>query len=194
MKKTTAVFLSVLTVAHFSLANSLEDRVNQLEQKVKQLEERLNQLEGRSIIQNQNKQKESMLLNENKPAVEYVLLEKKFHKGENKLYDRDDKILFVFNITSNLKKDVDVIYGNLIVYDKNGNELLVQPIKVYKPLDILKTNKIRPGETFRKTLEIIYEDDKPNLRYVKDASLNEIKVDLKFNKVEFSDGSIEFLN
>jgi len=87
-----------------------------------------------------------------------------------------------------------VIYGNLIVYDKNGNELLVQPVKVYKPLDILKTNKIRPGETFRKTLEIIYEDDKPNLRYVKDASLNEIKVELKFNKVEFSDGSIEFLN
>jgi len=192
MKKATAIFLSVLTVAYFSTANSLEDRVNQLEQKVKQLEDRLNQLEGRPIIQ--NKQKEPILLNENKPAVEYVLLEKKFHKGENKLYDRDDKIMFVFNITSNFKKDVDVIYGNLIVYDKNGNELLVQPIKVYKPLDILKTNKIRPGETFRKTLEIIYEDDKPNLRYVKDASLNEIKVELKFNKVEFSDGSIEFLN
>jgi flagellar biosynthesis chaperone FliJ len=79
MKKATAIFLSILTVAHFSSANSLEDRVNQLEQKVKQLEERLNQLEGRPIIQ--NKQKESILLNENKPAVEYVLLEKKFHKS-----------------------------------------------------------------------------------------------------------------
>jgi len=59
MRKTAALFLSILTVAHFSSASSLEDRVNQLEQKVKQLEDRLNQLEGRPIIQ--NKQKESIL-------------------------------------------------------------------------------------------------------------------------------------
>ena len=192
MKKLPAMFLSFLIATSFSSASNLEERVNQLEQKVKQLEDRINQLEGRPIIQ--NKHKDSILINENKPAIEYVLIEKKFHKGENKLYDRDDKIQFVFNITSNFKKDVDVIYGNLIIYDRNGNEILVQPVKIYKPLDILKTNKIRPGETFRRTLEIIYENDKPNLKFVKDASLNDIKVELKINKVEFSDGSVEFLN
>ncbi|ACN98990.1 hypothetical protein [Sulfurihydrogenibium azorense] len=191
MKKVLST-VAVLSIFTFSFSQSLEERVDQLEKKVKQLEERILQLEGKPLIQ--RKEKESILLKENVKPVEYTLLEKKFHKGENKLYDRDDKILFVFNFTSNFKKDVDVIYGNLKVYDKAGNELLTQPVKIYKPLDIIRTNKIRPGETFRRTLEIIYEPEKPNLRYIKDAPLSDLKVEIEFNKVEFSDGSVEFLN
>ncbi|WP_297886948.1 hypothetical protein [Sulfurihydrogenibium sp.] len=184
--------LTVLSVISFSFAQSLEERVENLEKKIKQLEERVLQLEGKPVIQ--SKEKEPILLKEGVKPVEYTMIQKKFHKGENKLYDRDDKILLVFNFTSNFKKDVDVLYGNLKIYDKSGNELLTQPIKVYKPLDFIRSNKIKPGETFRRTIEIIYETDKPNLKYIKDAPVEDLKIEIQFNKVEFSDGSVEFLN
>lgn len=184
--------LAVLSIFSFSFSQTLEERLENLEKKVKQLEERILQLEGKPVIQ--SKGKESILIKEGVKPVEYTILQKKFHKGENKLYDRDDKILFVFNFTSNFKKDADVLYGNIKIYDKSGNELLTQPIKVYKPLDIIRSNKIKPGETFRRTIEIIYESDKPNLRYIKDAPMEDLKIEVEFNKVEFSDGSVEFLN
>jgi hypothetical protein len=184
--------LTVLALFNFSFSQTLEERIENLEKKVKQLEERILQIEGKPVIQ--SKEKEPILLKEGVKPVEYTLIQKKFHKGENKLYDRDDKILFVFNFTSNFKKDVDVIYGSIKIYDKSGNELLTQPIKIYKPLDIIRTNKIKPGETFRRTIEIIYEPEKPNLRYIKDAPVEDLKIELQFNKVELSDGSVEFLN
>ncbi|PMP78119.1 MAG: hypothetical protein C0178_00250, partial [Sulfurihydrogenibium sp.] len=165
MKKVLST-LSVLAIFGLSFSQTLEERVENLEKKVKQLEERLLQLEGKPVIQ--SKTKEPILLKEGVKPVDYTLLQKKFHKAENQLYDRDDKIQLVFNFTSNFKKDVDVIYGNMKIYDKAGNELLIQPIKIYKPLDFIRSNKIRPGETFRRTIEIIYEPEKPNLRYIKD--------------------------
>ncbi|PMP61437.1 MAG: hypothetical protein C0198_04985 [Sulfurihydrogenibium sp.] len=191
MKKVLST-LSVLTIFGFSFSQTLEERVENLEKKVKQLEERLLQLEGKPVIQ--SKTKEPILLKEGVKPVDYTLLQKKFHKAENQLYDRDDKIQLVFNFTSNFKKDVDVIYGNMKIYDKAGNELLIQPIKIYKPLDFIRSNKIRPGETFRRTIEIIYEPEKPNLRYIKDAPVEDLKIEIEFTKVEFSDGSVEFLN
>ncbi|MGC9188429.1 MAG: hypothetical protein ACP5F0_03950 [Sulfurihydrogenibium sp.] len=191
MKKVLST-LSVLAIFGFSFSQTLEERVENLEKKVKQLEERLLQLEGKPVIQ--SKTKEPILLKEGVKPVDYTLLQKKFHKAENQLYDRDDKIQLVFNFTSNFKKDVDVIYGNMKIYDKAGNELLIQPIKIYKPLDFIKSNKIRPGETFRRTIEIIYEPEKPNLRYIKDAPVEDLKIEIEFTKVEFSDGSVEFLN
>jgi hypothetical protein len=191
MKKVLST-LSVLAIFGFSFSQTLEERVENLEKKVKQLEERLLQLEGKPVIQ--SKTKEPILLKEGVKPVDYTLLQKKFHKAENQLYDRDDKIQLVFNFTSNFKKDVDVIYGNMKIYDKAGNELLIQPIKIYKPLDFIGSNKIRPGETFRRTIEIIYEPEKPNLRYIKDAPVEDLKIEIEFTKVEFSDGSVEFLN
>jgi hypothetical protein len=191
MKKVLST-LSVLAIFGFSFSQTLEERVENLEKKVKQLEERLLQLEGKPVIQ--SKTKEPILLKEGVKPVDYTLLQKKFHKAENQLYDRDDKIQLVFNFTSNFKKDVDVIYGNMKIYDKAGNELLTQPIKIYKPLDFIRSNKIRPGETFRRTIEIIYEPEKPNLRYIKDAPVEDLKIEIEFTKVEFSDGSVEFLN
>ncbi|MGB9766817.1 MAG: hypothetical protein ACPLXN_05020 [Sulfurihydrogenibium sp.] len=191
MKKVLST-LSVLAIFGFSFSQTLEERVENLEKKVKQLEERLLQLEGKPVIQ--SKTKEPILLKEGVKPVDYTLLQKKFHKAENQLYDRDDKIQLVFNFTSNFKKDVDVIYGNMKIYDKAGNELLIQPIKIYKPLDFIRSNKIRPGETFRRTIEIIYEPEKPNLRYIKDAPVEDLKIEIEFTKVEFSDGSVEFLN
>ncbi|MGC9081299.1 MAG: hypothetical protein ACP5G3_06005 [Sulfurihydrogenibium sp.] len=191
MKKVLST-LSVLAIFGLSFSQTLEERVENLEKKVKQLEERLLQLEGKPVIQ--SKTKEPILLKEGVKPVDYTLLQKKFHKAENQLYDRDDKIQLVFNFTSNFKKDVDVIYGNMKIYDKAGNELLIQPIKIYKPLDFIRSNKIRPGETFRRTIEIIYEPEKPNLRYIKDAPVEDLKIEIEFTKVEFSDGSVEFLN
>lgn len=82
----------------------------------------------------------------------------------------------------------------MIVYNKDGNEILAKPIKIAEPLDIFSPMKIRPGETFTKVISIEYEPEKPNLRYLKDVKKEDIKVELVFDKVEFSDGSVEFLN
>ncbi len=195
MKK-IAFIVSTLSLLTFSYGETLEDKVNQLQQKVQQLEERLNKLEGKQaqIESKPLKQREPILLDESKPPVIYTFVDKKFHKPEDVLVERFETIKFTFKITSNFKKDVDTIYGKMVVYDKNGNEILSKPIKIAKPLDIFTPMKIRPGETFTKVISIEYESEKPSLRYLKDAKNEDIKVELIFDKVEFSDGSVEFLN
>ncbi|MEZ0322876.1 MAG: hypothetical protein ABWJ98_01005 [Hydrogenothermaceae bacterium] len=203
MKKSLLVFTALFFASGYGFAENLsvDEKILQLETKIRELEKRVEALEKGYTSQNlsqpakqQSTVKKTPLLKEGVPPIEYTLLEKKFHKTENRLVERDDKIWLIFNFTNNFSKQIDVIYGELTIYDKNGNQLLNRPIKIYKPLDFFSSGKIKPGETFRRTIEIIYDEDIPSLRYIKDAPLSDLKVELKFNKVEFSDGSVEFLD
>lgn len=190
----------MFSFSSFADSNSLEDKVLQLEKKVRDLETRLESLEKRQVVQpNQPVQlnaikKKTPLLREGVAPIEYQIIQKKFHKAEDKLIDRDDKIQLVFNFTNNFSKQIDVIYGDLYIFDRNGNELLRKSIKVYKPLDFFSSGKIKSGETFKRTIDIIYDPEIPNLRAIKDTPLSDLKVEIKFNKVEFSDETAEFLD
>lgn len=177
----------------FSEMNSMEEKVIKLETKVMELEKRVEALEKGKTDVKQPIIKKTPLLKEGVAPIEYKLIQKKFKKAEDKLIERDDKIQFTFSITNNLSKQIDVIYGEMIVKSIKGEEILRKPIKIYKPLDFFSPNKIKPGETFKRTIEIVYDDQLPNLRYLKEAPLSELNVELIFNKVEFSDGSVEFL-
>lgn len=181
----------IFTNSVFSEMNSMEEKVIKLETKVMELEKRLEALEkGKTDV---TIIKKTPLLKEGATPIEYKLIQKKFKKAEDKLIERDDKVQLTFSITNNLSKQIDVIYGEMIVKSIKGEEILRKPIKIYKPLDFLSPNKIKPGETFKRTIEIVYDDQLPNLRYLKEAPLSELNVELIFNKVEFSDGSVEFL-
>lgn len=105
MKK-IAFIVSTLSVLTFSYGETLEEKVNQLQQKVQQLEERLNKLEGKQsqIETKPIRQRESILLDESKPAVIYIFVDKKFHKPEDVVVERFETIKFTFKITSNFKK------------------------------------------------------------------------------------------
>lgn len=198
MKK-LATLMSILFVVNcgFSEPNSTEEKLFKLETKIRELEKRIEALEKGKMDLKDNTQyttiKKTALLKEGVPPIEYQLVQKKFKKIEDKLIERDEKIQFIFNFTNNFSKQIDTIYGEMVIKDKKGEEILRKPIKVYKPLDFFSSNKIKPGETFRRTIEVIYDEQIPNLRYLKDASLSELDIQLIFNKVEFSDGSVEFL-
>lgn len=193
MKKTA--LLAVFALSFSSFGGELEERMLKLENKIMELERRLENLERtNSVTKPVQTPRKISVLKEDLPPIQYTLIQKKFHKAEDKLIERDDKIQFIFNFTNNLSKQVDMVYGEMVIYDKYGKEVVKKSVKVYKPLDFFSSNKIKPGETFRRTIEIAYDENNPSLRYLKDVSLSDIKVELKFNKVEFSDGSAEFLD
>ncbi|MEJ5173108.1 MAG: hypothetical protein WHT47_05285 [Hydrogenothermaceae bacterium] len=192
----------IILISSYGFAENLsvDEKILQLETKIRELEKRIEKLEGGYTSQSNTQVikpsvvKKTPLLKEGLSPIDYQLLQKKFHKAEDKLIERDDKIQLIFNFTNNFSKQIDVAYGEITIYNKNGNQLLNKPIKLYKPLDFFSSGKIKPGETFKRTIDIIYDPDIPALKYIKDAPLSDLKVELRFNKVEFSDGSVEFLD
>lgn len=195
MKKVFVVSLvSIFATTSFGQTLSTEEKILQLENKIRELEKRIEVLEkGRADTTSQSPvSKKTPVLKEGVPPIEYKLIQKKFKKIEDRLTERDEKIQFVFEITNNFSKQIDTIYGELVVKDRKGEEIIRKPVKIYKPLDFFSSGKIKPGETFRRTVEVIYDEQMPNLRYLKDAPLSDLIVELIFTKVEFSDGSVEF--
>lgn len=193
MKKLLFNLMVFSLFTRFTDAATVEEKLLQLENKIKELENRVEVLErGKAEAPYQQPvQKKTPLLKQGVEPIGYKLVEKKFKKIEDRLLERDEKIQFVFEITNNFSKQIDTIYGEIVIKDRKGEELVKKPIKIYKPMDFFSPGKIKPGETFRRTIEIIYDEQVKNLRYLKDAPLSDLNVELIFTKVEFSDGYVE---
>lgn len=190
MKKLLFIFILFFTTT--SRGMTLEEKLIYLENKIRELEKRVETLEKATQPEMQTQKKPEPHKRET-GYIDYKVVEKRFKKIEDRLVERDEKIQIVFEIRNNFPKQIDTIYGELIIKNKKGEEIIKKPVKIYKPLDFFSSGKIKPGETFRRVVELIYDEQLPNLRYLKDAPLSDLIVELIFTKVEFSDGSVEFL-
>lgn len=126
MKKQLSILYIITLFYSYGFAENLsvDEKILQLETKIRELEKRVEKLESGYTSQSNTQvvkppvAKKTPVIKEGVAPIEYKLLEKKFHRTENKLVERDDKIQLIFNFTNNFSKQIDVAYGEITIYDK----------------------------------------------------------------------------
>ena len=204
MKRLIQVFLSFVFLIGIVNATTLEERVKLLEKKVEQLEDEISQLKGQKNGQVKVPQRPIPIEEKNltgntvnmvaqlpKP-VDFEVVDKKFHEAEREelLWNRDSKIIFVVKFKSLLDKPADVITGKFIVMNKEGKVLAIQPVKINKAFNFIRGTTIKPNEIIKMEVEIVYESNNEDLRYLRDAPISELKFKFEPIEVVFTDGTI----
>jgi len=200
----TSILFAIFVVSSYTNAESLEERVKNLEEKVKQLEAELRQLKSGSINSKGNVQsvenkpsKEVVKSNQDSKAVnppnpvEFKVVEKRFVPAEfrSSIWRREDKIVFKVDFKYKLKKNADVIIGDFIIKDKNGNVLYKKQVKINKALNIFKGTEIKPNEVVRMEISIPYKASDEKLRKIDETPKDELRYEFKPTQVVFSDDS-----
>ncbi len=204
MKRLIFAFFSFVIFVGVVNGNTLEERVKLLEKKVEQLENEVSQLKNNKskpvkVPQRPVPIDEKNLTGNNsgivaqlpKP-VDFEVVEKRFHEAEREelLWNRDSKIIFVVKFKSLLNKPADVITGKFIVMNQEGKVLATQPVKINKAFNFIRGTTIKPNEVVKMNVEIVYENNNQDLRYLKDAPLSELKFKFEPIEVVFTDGTI----
>ncbi|WP_297456789.1 DUF3157 family protein [Persephonella sp.] len=192
------IILSSISIFSFSFAQSLEERVQQLEKKVRELEQRLNKLENKQEktgIISTSEITDVIVASPEQKLISYKVLSKKFKPAALKesLWDRNDKIILKMEFKNNLNKEINNINGKVIIYDKNGKELMSTKVNVNKALNFFSGTTIKPGETVKMNVEFVYDKNKSEDRKVKEASLNDLVVKFYPLKIEFADGTTKYI-
>jgi len=91
------------------------------------------------------------------------------------------------NITG---KAVRNIKGIVQIEDISGRKLMETEVNINKALNFITGMDIKPDETVEMKVSFLYDNRKPEHRYVKESSIEDLKVLFKPLEVEFSDGTV----
>lgn len=179
-----------------SFGQTVEERIKILEQKVRQLEERLNKIEKNQKETGVVSSSEDVIIaNANQKIISYRVLSKKFSpvKLKESLWQRSDQIVLKMIFKNNTKKEINNVRGKVVIYDKDGNELMEKTINVNKALNFFKGTTIHPGEEVKMSIEIDYDSKNEKHKKVKQLSLNELVVKFFPLKIDFADGTTKYV-
>jgi hypothetical protein len=196
-KKILLAFLVSALSVNFSYGESLEERVKILEEKVKKLEEKIEELTSKKQPITENKvstiKEEKKNIKPPQP-VDFKVVEKKFVPAEFKstIWRNEDKIVLKVDFRYKLNKPADVVIGDFIVKDKEGNVLFKKQVKINKALNIFKGTTIKPGEVVRMEVDIPYRSRDEKVEKIYKTPINELKFEYVPIQVVFTDGTVLF--
>ncbi len=200
------IFLLILSFSSVSFSETLEERVKKLEDKVNQLEKRLNALEKKNNQKGESKKTvhKKVFPKIDNPVIDiknpqqimaYKVLKKKFEKASIKesLWKRNDQIILKMEFTNKLNKPLYAVKGKVVIFDKQGKELMETGININKALNFFRGTKIKPGEKLRYEVSFVYDKKNPDHRFVKDSPLSDLVVKFFPTEIHFADGTVKYI-
>ncbi len=157
---------------------TLEEGVATLEAKVTELEERLSKPEGPVV------RKEPKRVSGSKSLISIMLVSKSFLKADPMAGDVSDRIDFIFDFISHLKKDVQAFNGALVLKDLHDQELLEVELIVE---DAVKAESIFGG--WRASID--YDPSLDTHHILRTIDKNDLRVELTLKEVIYTDGTRE---
>ncbi|WP_148206408.1 MULTISPECIES: hypothetical protein [Persephonella] len=178
------ILIFLLFLSPYLLAETVEERLEKLEKKIIQLERRIQALEGEKKQKDQEK--------DYRTPVEFTVLSKKFKPVNlrERLWEKGDKIVLYMKFKNITGKAVRNIKGIVQIEDISGRKLMETEVNINKALNFITGMDIKPDETVEMKVSFLYDNRKPEHRYVKESSIEDLKVLFKPLEVEFSDGTV----
>lgn len=204
MKKLVFPFLISGLILNSVSAETLEERVERLEKRLDRLEQKINQLlekgekRGEEVKQYQSPTVVKTLPSENEKSVkppnpvDFKVVSKKFVPAEFKssVWRNEDKIVFKVDFKYKLNKPAEVVVGNFVIKDQQGNVLYEKQIKINKAFNFIKGTKIKPNEVVRMEVEVPYKIKDEKVVKIFKTPVDQLKYEFKPVQVVFADGTV----
>ncbi|WP_457638992.1 hypothetical protein [Persephonella sp.] len=194
-----SVLLAVVFTAGIVYGETLEERVKKLEEKVKILEKKVKELEGKKstpeTVNPSDNINDIIVLKPDQQIIQYKVLSKKFKpvRLKESLWQRSDLIILKMVFKNNTGKELKNISGKVVIYDKEGQELMEKRININKALNFFKGMIIAPHEEVKMSVELEYDEKNEKHKKVRNSPLDELVVKFFPTKIEFADGTVKYI-
>jgi len=158
---------------------TLEERLATLEAKVTELERRLSRLEGPVA------REEPKRVRVSKSPISLTLLSKSFIKADPMAGNANDRIDFIFDLTSHLPKDIGAFKGVLVLKDNYDQKLLESELIVE---DTIKAGVLLG---WRGSISMDYDSSLDTHRMLLAIDKNNLRTKLVLKEVTYTDGTRE---
>lgn len=156
---------------------TLEERVAMLEAKVEEIEQRLLKLEG--LVEKEEPKRVEVA----ESPISVTLVSKSFREADFVAGRFDDQIIFSFDFTNHLKKDIRAFVGIIVFKDLFEREIIRVSLTIEE--------SIKAGDTIRWQGVIEYDPFRDAHRRLREIDTENLLVEFILEQVIYTDGTRE---